>query len=163
MLSCMDQGAAIPAGRLEAIWIKRFRRGPMDARGEATLVAGAGLEHNTDQGGKRQVTLISRERGQRVEAELDVRVNPAARRANLMISGLSLTATRGQRLIVGPCVLLIGGETRPCERMEEACPGLQAALLPDWGGGVFAQVLEGGQIRLGDAVRWDSGEYEARQ
>jgi MOSC domain-containing protein YiiM len=36
--------------------------------------------------------------------------------------------------------------------MEEAAPGLQAALRPDWRGGVFTQVLIGGVIRVGDQV-----------
>jgi len=38
--------------------------------------------------------------------------------------------------------------------MDEAAPGLQAALRPDWRGGVFAQVMVGGVIRVGDSVRW---------
>ena len=51
--------------------------------------------------------------------------------------------------------LAIGGETTPCERMDEAFPGLRAAMRPDWGGGVFAQVLDDGLIAVGDDVHWD--------
>ncbi len=48
-------------GQLEAIWIKRFKRGPMDPATEATMVEGRGIEGNANQGGKRQVTIISKE------------------------------------------------------------------------------------------------------
>lgn len=48
-------------GRLEAIWIKRAKRGPMDPAPRARLVAGRGIAGNANQGGRRQVTVIARE------------------------------------------------------------------------------------------------------
>src|SRR5919202_1521409 len=58
------------AGTLEAIWIKRFRRGPMDPAPTARLVAGRGIVGNANQGGKRQVTIIAREAWEAVTREL---------------------------------------------------------------------------------------------
>ena len=107
-------------GRLEAIWVKRAHRGPMDAIRVAELRAGRGLAGNADQGRKRQVTIIEREVWERLMHDLGADIPPAARRAILMVSGASLAESRGRILRVGGCRLRIAGETRPCERMDEA-------------------------------------------
>jgi MOSC domain-containing protein YiiM len=72
-----------------------------------------------------------------------------------MVSGLNLENSRDRVLCVGAVRLLIHGETRPCEQMEAAHAGLQELMRPRWGGGAFAEVLEGGQIALGDAAEWE--------
>jgi MOSC domain-containing protein YiiM len=141
-------------GRLQAIWIKRAHRGPMDLRERARMTAGRGLEGNADQGGKRQVTLLSADAWQRVDAELGAEVDPRARRANLFVRGVDLAESRGRTLEVGGCRITIGGETRPCRRMDEAWPGLRAALQPEWRAGAYGEVVEGGEVAVGDAVRW---------
>lgn len=156
MTAAADASAA--GGRLERIWIKRAKLGPMDPRPSARLVEGAGIAGNADQGGRRQVTVISAEAWADALAELagDGRgpdeVDPSERRANLLLSGIELAGIRGRVLRIGGCRLLIQGETRPCERMERARTGLKAALGPDWRGGVYGVVIEGGEIALGDPV-----------
>ncbi|HJQ19317.1 MAG TPA: MOSC domain-containing protein [Gemmatimonadaceae bacterium] len=142
-------------GRLDAIWLKRAHRGPMDAVTEANAVAGQGLAGNVDRSRRRQITLIEREVWDRVTRALGKDVSPSARRANLMVSGISLANTRGRTLRIGGIRLAIGGETTPCERMDEASQGLRALLRPNWGGGAFAQVLDDGIITIGDTVSWD--------
>jgi MOSC domain-containing protein YiiM len=87
-------------------------------------------------------------------AELETDLDPSARRANLLVSGVDLENTRGRVLQIGDVRLLIGGEVTPCERMDEALPGLRAALRPSWRAGAFAQVLDDATIRVGDVVRW---------
>lgn len=143
-------------GRLEAIWIKRAHTGPMDAAMEAELVAGRGIRGNADQGRRRQVTVIDRDAWDAALQDAGDGVAPSARRANLMISGVTLADTRGRVLRVGECRLEIGGETRPCYRMDEALEGLQEALKKDWRGGVFCVVLDDGVIRVGDEVRLEA-------
>ena len=140
------------AGRLEAIWIKRSKRGLMDPALHATLNANRGIAGNANRGGRRQVTVIEAETWSRLMNELNADVDPSRRRANLMVSGVSLQNARGRVLKVGGCRIELMGETKPCERMDEALPGLRDAMRPNWGGGAFGIVLDDGEIHVGDTV-----------
>ena len=128
----------------------------MDPVGAATLDAGRGIKGNANRGGRRQVTIIARERWTELMRELGADLPPSTRRANLMVSGVDLENSRGRILRIGPVRLKINGETKPCEQMEDAHTGLQALMRPRWGGGAFAEVLDDGEIRVGDPVSWDS-------
>jgi MOSC domain-containing protein YiiM len=145
----------VRSGRLEAIWLKRFKGGPMDPRETATLVAGKGLAGNANQGGRRQVTLIEEEAWAEATAGLGRPLPPATRRANLLISGLPLEGTRGRILRIGATRLRIWSECAPCYQMDEAWPGLQKALRPHWRAGACAEVVEGGEVRVGNEVAWE--------
>ena len=141
-------------GRLERIWIKRMKGGPMDPRDRATLVAGRGLAGNANQGGKRQVTILSKETWERITGALPEPPDPAVRRANLLVSGIGLEGSRGRVLRVGGHRIRIYGETRPCEQMERV-DGLREGLAERWGGGVFGEVLDDGDICVGDTITID--------
>jgi MOSC domain-containing protein YiiM len=144
-------------GRLEAIWIKRAKGGPMDPATEADLAAGRGIVGNANQGGQRQVTLIEGEVWDTMMAELGTDLDPAARRANLLVRGISLRDARGSVLRVGGCRIRIVGESRPCEQMDQAQAGLRRLMAHPWRGGGYGEVLDDGTIRVGDPVRLEPG------
>jgi MOSC domain-containing protein YiiM len=143
------------AGRLEAIFVKRAHGGPMDSRESATLETARGLAGSADLGGRRQITLLSLDRWNELMAEVGAMLDPRTRRANLILSGIDLDNSRGRTLAIGACRLRVGGETGPCDLMEEAAAGLQEAMRSRWGGGAYAEVLAGGPIAVGDPAKWE--------
>jgi hypothetical protein len=40
--------------------------------------------------------------------------------------------------------------------MDEALPGLREALRDHWGGGAYGEILDDGQIEVGDPVCWEA-------
>lgn len=142
-------------GKLEAIWLKTVKRGPMQSVQHASLVAGKGIQGNADFGGKRQVTIIEKEIWDLLQAQTGEVVDPSTRRANLMISGVALKDSEARILCIGHCRIHIQGETKPCAQMEQAVTGLQDKMALMWRGGVWGDVLDEGEIRLGDTVSWE--------
>jgi len=141
-------------GRLEAIWVKRAHGGKMDPAERATLAAKKGIVGNADWGGWRQVTIIDQAKWESVTAGLGVTLDPATRRANLMVRGVELANCRDKVISIGGVRLKMVNETAPCNLMDEAHAGLKDALKPGWGGGVFGYVIDDGEITVGDEVRW---------
>ena len=107
---------------------------------------------------KRQVSLIEAESWAAALDDLGVaggnRPPWHARRANLLIEGLRLPREAGRVIAIGKSLRIeTTVETEPCERMDALLPGLKAALMPDWRGGVCGRVLTDGEIAVGDEVR----------
>ena len=144
---------------LTAIFIKRAHGGRMDACLAAVLEPGRGLVGNADRGGRRQVTLLSEERWSELMQEVGASLGPEATARKPDHLGHRprehSRASSAHRFVPST----VGGETRPCEQMEAAAPGLQQAMRERWGGGAFAEVLDGGPVSVGDAVSWE-GETE---
>lgn len=141
------------AARLEAIFLRPSARSPVRSVARARAVAGVGLEGDHANGGRRQVTLLSREAWDAVCTELAQTIEPAVRRANLLVSGLDLGTCIGHRLRIGDVVIDVLGETRPCELLDDGGRlGLAAALRRDRRAGVYGVLRAGGDLQVGSAV-----------
>ena len=125
----------------------------------AEVTAGGGVADDfRGRPGRRQVTVLSLEDWQAACTQAGRPELPwTTRRANLLVSGIDLAslgeAAEGSLLRIGPVELEVTGETAPCERMEEAWPGLRTALAVAGRGGVTCRVLHGGELTAGDPVQ----------
>ena len=141
------------SGKLLGIAYKSGKSGEMREIRSATVSVAAGIpDDHRGKAGKRQITVLSKEGW---EAACRVTGEPLPwmnRRANLYITGIDLQNSVGMRINIGSLILEITGETKPCERMDQARMGLQEALRPDWRGGVCCRVEQAGMIRAGDKV-----------
>jgi MOSC domain-containing protein YiiM len=141
------------SGKLIAIATRLKSRAPMVEIDAAEITAAAGVVGDfRGKPGKRQVTVMSAADWARACEALGQDLPWTTRRANLLVDDLPICDTAGATLQIGDVTLQVTGETDPCERMEEAAPGLRVALTPEWRGGVCCRVLTGGAIRVGDAV-----------
>ncbi len=147
-------------GALIGIARKGKRRAAMETVRACAITVGAGLagDHSGAKFPKRGVTVLAREAWEAALADLERSGNPAkeltwlARRANLLVEGVTLPRAKGGVVRVGPVILEVTDQTVPCGRMDEAHPGLLKALYPDWRGGICCRVVSGGTVREGDRV-----------
>lgn len=141
-------------GRIEAIGVAPAAGAPIEPREAVELLAGAGIagDRYALGAGKFQdspdhdVTLAE------AEVAEAAGIAPLRMRRNLVTRKVSLQTLLGQRVQVGGAVLLLVRPCEPCGYLEglAAQPGLKAALLRR--GGVRARVMQGGAVRVGDAL-----------
>ena len=78
-------------------------------------------------------------------------IAPGAVRATIETEGIDLVSLVGQEIKVGEALLLFYAARTPCGKMDLVAPGL-CALMSDNHQGVMAQVVQSGDIRVGDAI-----------
>ncbi|WP_225206626.1 MOSC domain-containing protein [Novosphingobium huizhouense] len=148
------------AGHLQGIARHDRPRGPIETLSRVQVTEGEGV-HGDLRGalrpgktGKRQITVMEAESWAAALADLKIDLPWHVRRANLLVSGLRLPRQPGAIIRIGETLRIrITCECDPCSRMDEIAPGLKAALLPDWRGGVCGKVISDGAIAIGDEVR----------
>jgi len=144
------------SGTLKSIATRQAKRESMQVVESANIQINSGMDGENRPSGKREVTLLSEESWTDTCRDLGTELPWQTRRANLLLQGIDLQRSVGCTMTIGNVKLLIHGETRPCALMDKLHDGLRNALVPDWRGGVFGQVLTGGTIQVGDSVTVES-------
>ena len=151
-------------GRLGGIARHGRPRGPIETVDRVSVTRAEGI-HGDFRGavrpgksGKRQISLIEADSWNAAMTDLGLAGDDVlpwhARRANLLVEGIRLPREKGRTIAIGESLRIeVTGECDPCSRMEEIAPGLKAALMPDWRGGVLGRVIDEGEIAVGDSVR----------
>ncbi len=143
-------------GRVRWIGLRPARDVLMRAVDSAEAIAGKGLRGDRygSGSGKRGITLIQAEHLPAIAALMGREtVEPSLLRRNLVVEGLPLIALKGRRFRIGDVVCEGTAPCDPCSRMEAALgPGGYNAMRGH--GGLCVRILEGGTLRVGDAVAW---------
>lgn len=140
-------------GRLDWTGLRPARDEAMSIVQKAAVSKDHGLVGDRGISAKRAVTLIQAEHLPVIAALLgqDQSIEPPRLRRNLVISGINLMALRRRRFRIGSVVLQGTAPCTPCSKMEaELGPGGWNAMRGH--GGLYAAVIEEGEISVGDKV-----------
>jgi MOSC domain-containing protein YiiM len=146
---------------VEALFTGAVVTKPLHEVNQVVCVAGHGLEGDRKSrreglparknGPDREVTLIEAEAIEAVNRDCDVQLRPVEARRNVLTRGVALNHLVGKRFRVGEVILEGLRLCEPCDHLESLTrPGVREALLHR--GGLRAQVLEGGLIKVGDPI-----------
>ena len=149
-------------GSVQSIHITAVASEPTVAVAEVRAVEGKGLEGDryfsgsgawsSTPGSGRQVTLIELETIEALERDYDMKIEPGQARRNIVTSGVALNHLVGREFSVGEVRLRGMRLNEPCNHLasltdEKVKQGLVHR------GGLRADIVSGGVIRVGDAVR----------
>jgi MOSC domain-containing protein YiiM len=148
-------------GHVVSIHIGSAAKAPMQAVDSARAVPGRGLEgdryfnlagtFSKNLNPVNEVTLIESEALEALARDCGIRLDPGGSRRNITTRGVALNHLVGREFTVGGVRLRGLKLCEPCGHLEGLTEkGVREALLHR--GGLRAQVLEEGEIRVGDAV-----------
>jgi MOSC domain-containing protein YiiM len=148
-------------GVVAGLFVAPAARSPMQAREEVVVVPGRGIQgdryaagmgtFSAAAGSGRAVTLFESEVLEAVGAECGLVIGGVETRRNILTEGIGLNDLVGRHFAVGDVVLLGTRLAEPCAHLERLTrPGVRVALVHR--GGLRADVVAGGVVRLGDPV-----------
>jgi hypothetical protein len=147
-------GAPPAAGTVAAILVAADARSPLSRVDEAEAVASRGLAGDRYAAGRG--TFGGPGRGYQLtlaESEVldEIQLGWEEARRNIVTRGVSLNGLVGRRFRIGPVECVGRRLAEPCAHLERlARPGLLRPLVHR--GGLRADIVEGGVIRLGDEI-----------
>jgi MOSC domain-containing protein YiiM len=129
----------------------------------AQAVPGKGLEgdryysklgtYSNEAGSGRDVTLIEVEAIEALKREYKVELEPGQSRRNIVTRGIALNHFVEQEFRIGDVVLRGTRLCEPCAHMEKlTVKGAMRGLIHR--GGLRAEIVKGGTIRVGDAIHF---------
>jgi MOSC domain-containing protein YiiM len=149
-------------GQVVAIQVTSRAGEKMVAVDEVRAVTGKGLEGDRylNQTGKfsdrpgpaRQLTLIELESLEALQSEDSITLSPLESRRNIVTRGVPLNHLVDRRFRLGEVVARGVRLCEPCEYLEEITQKKVISGLTHRGG-LRAEILEGGMIRIGDPIR----------
>ena len=148
-------------GTIVSIHIAPSAAEPMVSVKEVRAIPGKGLEgdryfnhtgtYSKKSGADREVTLIEVEAIEALAREYKIALEPGAARRNIVTRGVPLNHLVGRKFRVGQATLLGLRLCEPCAHLERLShPGVKEALIHR--GGLRAQILTDGTIRVGDSI-----------
>jgi MOSC domain-containing protein YiiM len=156
----------VSRGRLVGIYTAPRAGAPMEAHDRIDALAGVGLcddryalgtgTYSGDARGPRDVTLIAREVVDELRAGGGpVLVREDETRRNLVTEGVDLDELVGRTFRVGGLRMRGLRPAEPCAYLEQltGVAGVRAALVHR--GGLRAEILDDGELRVGDAIDVD--------
>jgi MOSC domain-containing protein YiiM len=139
-------------GKIVGIHIGAQKGASKPAAEQAELIAGCGVKGDSHAGLKpqRQISLFESESLQAVNAE-GIPLSAAELSANLLTENIRLDSLApGSFLRIGACVIEITEARKPCGSLTRIDRRLPKRLYRNLG--VFGRIIEGGIIRIGDAI-----------
>lgn len=133
----------------------------MESVREVRAVAGKGLEgdryftklgtYSNDSGSGRDVTLIEIEAIEALKEDYHIALDPGLSRRNIVTRGVALNHLVGREFEIGEVVLRGARLCEPCAHLEKlTVKGALRGLIHR--GGLRAEIVSGGTIRVDDAI-----------
>ena len=148
-------------GKVVSIHIAAVAAAPMQAVTSVAAIAGRGLEgdryaaklgtYSNDPGSGRDVTLIESEAIEALRRDYNVALEAGESRRNIVTQGIALNHLVDKEFRLGEVVLRGTRLCEPCAHMEKlTVKGALRGLIHR--GGLRAEIIKGGTIRVGDTL-----------